>query len=145
MSLVRLDQPDFERFPQFRAALAAAVTAELAAGDALFIPPLWWHHVESLEPFNLLVNYWWHASGGDPLRSDSGFDCLLHAILNLRQLPPATRAAWGALLEHFIVGSEQAVTGHIPPERRGILGPLTEQGERQWRTFLAGRLQRPKN
>jgi hypothetical protein len=145
MSLVRLDRPDFERFPRFHAALAAAVTAELAAGDALFIPPLWWHHVESLEPFNLLVNYWWHAGGGDPLRSDSGFDSLLHAILNLRGLPPATRAAWGALLQHFIVESEQTVTGHIPPQRRGILGPLNENSERQWRTFLAGRLQRPKS
>src|SRR6185437_8584922 len=59
MSLVRLDEPDFERFPRFREALAAAVTAELKAGDAIFIPPLWWHHVESLESFNLLVNYWW--------------------------------------------------------------------------------------
>ena len=144
MSLVRLDQPDFERFPQFRAALAAAVTAELAAGDALFIPPLWWHHVESLEPFNLLVNYWWHANGSDPLRSDSGFDSLLHAILNLRRLPPATRAAWGSLLEHYVTGSEQTVVGHIPPERRGILGSLTAEREQQWRTFLSGRLQRPK-
>jgi len=145
MSLVRLHQPDFERFPRFRTALDAAVTAELSAGDAVFIPPLWWHHVESLEPFNLLVNYWWHAGGGAPLGGDSGFDSLLHAILNLRRLPPATRAAWGTLLEHFIAGSEQDVTGHIPPQRRGILGPLTEQNEQQWRAFLAGRLQRPRN
>jgi hypothetical protein len=144
MSLVRLDQPDFERYPRFREALAAAVTADLTAGDAIFIPPLWWHHVESLEPFNLLVNYWWHAGGSDPLGSDSGFDCLLHAILNLRRLPPATRAAWGALLEHFVAGSDPQVIGHIPPQRQGILGPLTEQSEEQWRAFLAGRLQRPR-
>ncbi len=143
MSLVRLDDPDFERFPRFRNALGAALTAELAAGDAIFIPPLWWHHVESLEPFNLLVNYWWHAAGGDPLGSDSGFDALLHAILNLRRLPPATRAAWGALLEHFVAGNDPQVTGHIPPGRRGILGPLTEESEKKWRAFLAGRLQRP--
>ena len=61
MSLVSLHAPDFARFPRFREALAAAVSAELGPGDAIFIPPLWWHHVESLEPFNLLVNYWWHA------------------------------------------------------------------------------------
>lgn len=144
MSLVRLDQPDFERFPRFREALTAAVTAELAAGDAIFIPPLWWHHVESLEPFNLLVNYWWHAGGGEPLGSDSGFDSLLHAILNLRRLPPATRAAWGALLEHFVAGSDQQVTGHIPAQRQGILGPLTQESEHKWRTYLAARLQRSK-
>ena len=62
MSLVRLHAPDFERFPRFRTALAAAMSAELEPGDAIYIPPLWWHHVESLEPFNLLVNYWWHAA-----------------------------------------------------------------------------------
>src|SRR5579862_7888289 len=63
MSLVQLHAPDFDRFPRFRTALAAALSAELGPGDALFIPALWWHHVESLEPFNLLVNYWWHAGG----------------------------------------------------------------------------------
>ncbi len=64
MSLVQLHAPDFDRFPRFREALDAAVTAELEAGDAIYIPPLWWHHVQSLEPFNLLVNYWWHALPG---------------------------------------------------------------------------------
>jgi hypothetical protein len=145
MSLVRLDEPDFERFPLFREALAAAVTAELTAGDAIFIPPLWWHHVESLESFNLLVNYWWPAGGGDPVASDSGFDALLHAILNLRRLPAPTREAWGALLEHFIRGGDEQVTGHLPPQRHGILGPLTDSDEQKWRAFLASRLQRPKS
>ncbi|MBV9697883.1 MAG: cupin-like domain-containing protein, partial [Gammaproteobacteria bacterium] len=79
MSLVRLHAPDFERFPRFRTALAAARRAELGAGDVMFIPPLWWHHVESLEPLNVLVNYWWHA-GGAPLNANSGYDSLLHAM-----------------------------------------------------------------
>ena len=57
MSLARLHAPDFARFPKFRDALAAAVAADLGPGDAIYIPPTWWHHVESLEPFNLLVNY----------------------------------------------------------------------------------------
>jgi hypothetical protein len=139
MSLVRLDRPDLARFPRFREALAAAVTAELGPGDAIFIPPLWWHHVESLQPFNLLVNYWWHAGGGDPVR-DSGFDSLLHAILNLRALPPATRAAWQALFEHFVFGSEGAVTDHIPSDRHGVLAQLPPADAQRVRSFLAGRL-----
>ena len=61
MSLVSLQSPDFARYPKFRDALAAGETAELGPGDAIYIPPLWWHHVESLESFNVLVNYWWHA------------------------------------------------------------------------------------
>jgi len=79
MSLVQLHAPDFARFPRFREALAQARSAELGPGDAMFIPPLWWHNVESLDPLNVLVNYWWHASGA-PLGSVSGYDSLLHAI-----------------------------------------------------------------
>jgi Cupin-like domain len=139
MSLVRLDRPDLARFPRFREALASAVTAELGPGDALFIPPLWWHHVESLQPFNLLVNYWWHAGGGDSVR-DSGFDSLLHAILNLRGLPPATRAAWSGLFKHYVFGPEGAVTDHIPPDRHGVLARLAPADAERLRAFLAGRL-----
>ena len=32
-----------------------------APGDAIYIPPLWWHHVESLGQFNVLVNYWYRT------------------------------------------------------------------------------------
>src|SRR5258708_27194552 len=97
MSLVSLRNPDFERYPKFREALAAAHAGELGPGDAIFIPPLWWHHVESLEPFNLLVNYWWRAAAGVATATESAFDSLIHTILNLRSLPPATREAWRAL------------------------------------------------
>ena len=59
ISLVEFAKPDFERFPKFRDALGAAQVAELEPGDAIYIPPLWWHHVESLDRCNMLVNYWW--------------------------------------------------------------------------------------
>ncbi|MGO9804140.1 MAG: cupin-like domain-containing protein [Steroidobacteraceae bacterium] len=143
MSLVQLHQPDFERFPRFRAALAAARTAELGPGDALFIPPLWWHHVESLEPLNVLVNYWWHASGA-ALGSDSGYDSLRHAILNIRKLPEPARAAWRALFEHYVFGEPRAATGHIPPHRHGVLGELSPADAERLREQLAQRLKTPK-
>jgi hypothetical protein len=142
MSLVSLRQPDFERFPNFQIALAAAVTAELGAGDAIFIPALWWHHVQSLEPFNVLVNYWWHGLAGDPQFGNPGFDCLLHAILNLRQLPPRTRQAWRALFDHYVFGSQEGVTEHIPPERLGLLGRLSPADLARLRAQLAARLQK---
>jgi hypothetical protein len=94
MSLVRLHAPDLERFPKFREALAAAYTGELAPGDAIYIPPLWWHHVESLEPFNLLVNRWWHVLGGAAVGSASGFDGLVLSIAN-RAPSPRRRARRG--------------------------------------------------
>jgi hypothetical protein len=64
--LVDFKAPDFARFPRFREALAAARIAELDPGDAIYIPPLWWHHVESLAPLNVLVNYWWGAAADAP-------------------------------------------------------------------------------
>jgi hypothetical protein len=131
MSLVSLHDPDFARFPRFRHAMEAAVTAELGPGDAIFIPPLWWHHVESLEPFNLLINYWWHGGGG--------FDSLLAAILNLRPLPDATREAWRALFDHYVFGAQDEVTRHIPPQRRGVLGELSPADAAKVREFLARR------
>jgi len=58
VSMVHVTAPDLDRFPQFEAALEVAQEAELAPGDAIFLPPLWFHHVEALERFNILVNYW---------------------------------------------------------------------------------------
>jgi len=61
ISLVSFRAPDFGRFPRFQEALAAAEVAELEPGDALYIPTLWWHHVESIGVLNAMVNYWWSA------------------------------------------------------------------------------------
>jgi Cupin-like domain len=142
MSLVTLRHPDFERYPKFREALAAAQTAELAPGDAIFIPPLWWHHVESLEPFNVLVNYWWHDVVGDGAFADSAFDALLHGMLSIRALPPATRRAWRAFFEQYVFGDEAGALEHIPPDRRGILGQLSSEQRAGLRAHLAKRLAR---
>jgi hypothetical protein len=142
MSLVSLRNPDFERYPKFRDALRQAQTAELAAGDAIFIPPLWWHHVESLEPFNVLVNYWWHDSLGAESQADSAFDALLHGILSIRALPPETRRAWAAFFEQYVFGPSLKSTGHIPPERHGILGALSPEQRVALRAHLAGKLKR---
>jgi hypothetical protein len=62
VSMVHVTSPDLNRFPRFEAALEAGEEAELLPGDAIFIPKDWFHHVQALEPFNMLVNYWWDAS-----------------------------------------------------------------------------------
>ena len=61
VSLVHVTAPDFERFPLYANALLSAQGAELLPGDAIFIPRDWFHHVEALDLFNVLVNYWWDA------------------------------------------------------------------------------------
>ena len=140
MSLVQLHAPDYARFPKFRAAQAAAMSSELEAGDAIYIPPLWWHNVESLSPFNALVNYWWHERSGEPSGSDSAFDSLLHAMLNIRHLAPATRQAWRALFDHNVFGPQEEVTAHIPPGRHGVLGDMTSADAAALRAQLADKL-----
>ncbi len=127
MSLVPLHAPDLDRYPRFREAWAAAMSAELGAGDAIYIPPLWWHHVESLDKMNALVNYWWHGQAGEAAGSTSSFLSLLHAVLSVRQLAPETREAWRALFEHYVFGPQPDVTAHIPRERRGVLGELSNE------------------
>ena len=84
---------------------AHAFSAELGPGDAIFIPPLWWHHVQSLELCNILVNYWWGASHAD----NAGLDCLTHALITLRQLPASQRAAWAATVRLLRVRRQRAV------------------------------------
>jgi hypothetical protein len=141
MSLVSLHAPDLVRFPRFKEAVAVAVTAELGPGDAIFIPPLWWHHVESLEPFNLLVNYWWRAAGSAATATESAFDSLIHTILNLRSLPPATREAWRALFDHYVFGAQAGAVEHIPAHRHGILGNVSAADVARLRAYLAEHLQ----
>ena len=138
MSLVSLRRPDFDRFPKFRLALKAAQTVDLTPGDGLFIPPLWWHHVESQDSFNVLVNYWWHEELGDGSRADSAFEALLHGILAIRSLPAETRAAWRAFFEQYVF--DAAPPGHIPPERLGLLGKLQSSERAILRQHLKERL-----
>lgn len=124
IGMARLDRPDDPRYPRLKDALAAAQVAELHPGDAIYIPPMWWHHVESLEQINALVNYWWKPvpAGGDAPATALG--CLMHCILVFRALPPAELAAWKGLLDHYVFGDDDPAA-HIPAERRGILGALT--------------------
>ena len=143
MSLAPLAAPDFERFPRTREALAAAQVADLGPGDAIFIPTLWWHHVESLDrTLNVLVNYWWHGALGTVERTPSGMEALLHALLNIRPMPAELRSGWASLFDHYIFGAGEETFSHIPEHRRGVLSALSPEASKRMRDFLAQRLQR---
>jgi hypothetical protein len=57
VSQVELDNVDHERFPLFQE--AEGWHCVLEPGDLLYMPPLWWHHVRSLD-MSVSVNYWWN-------------------------------------------------------------------------------------
>ncbi len=141
ISMVAFDKPDFERFPRFREALAAAQVAELLPGDAIYIPTLWWHHVESLMQLNILINYWWKGAPGSASKPDSAFDCLLHCLLNMNTLPPEQRQAWRAIFDHYIFDTQNDPAAHIAAHRRGVLGKVTPALEQEIKAWLVSRIQ----
>ena len=139
ISLVDFSQPDFERHPQFAEAVKHARVALMQPGDAIFIPGMWWHHVESLASFNMLVNYWWTRR---PAYMGSPSDALLHAMLALRDLPARQRDAWQGLFNHYVFDADEAVYEHIPKSGRGCLAPLDEAAAKRLRAELLNRLNR---
>ncbi len=139
ISMVDFHAPDWQRFPRFRQALDHALVADMEPGDALFIPSMWWHHVEALDSFNVLVNYWWRQA---PDWMDTPTNALMLALLTLRELPPEQRAAWHGIFRHYIFEPDPGSLEHIPPQSRYALAPLDEDGARTLRGQLLKRINR---
>lgn len=139
VSMVDFRKPDFSAHPRFREALRHAQVANLEPGDAVFVPSLWWHHVEGTAPFNILVNYWWSDA---PQFLGKPEDALFHAILALRDLPETDKSQWRALFDHYVFGNGADLTDHLPENARGILAPLTSETAGQIRARLLRSLSR---
>jgi Cupin-like domain len=139
VSMVDLRNPDFVAHPRFRDALSEAQVAELEPGDAVFVPSLWWHHVEGLAPFNVLINYWWRNA---PAFLGKPEDALFHAMLAIRDLPDADKNQWRALFDHYVFTNGADVTDHLPTQARGILAPLSAETAGQIRARLLRGLSR---
>lgn len=137
VSMVHLTDPDLERFPRFARALDAAVFTELEPGDAVYIPYQWYHHVESLEPVNVLVNYWWDAA---PAGIGSPWDAMMHGMMSLRTLPADQRRAWKAMFDHYVFQTGGDPGEHLPEDQRGILSPPSGQSIAQMRRALLDKL-----
>jgi len=120
ISMVNFRDPDDEKHPRFRQAMDAALVADLLPGDALFIPPLWWHHVQSNGILNMMVNYWWKNEQPAP---DAGttFEALVATLQSMKHQPPELRAAWGAIFQHYVFDPAQDPAAHIPENKQGVL------------------------
>ena len=139
VSMVDFAHPDLTAHPRFADAMAYAQSATLEPGDAIFIPGNWWHHIEGLDPFNILVNYWWRDT---PRHRGQPQDALTHAIMAIRDLPANERAHWREMFAHYVFEADDAVTGHIPEDARGILGPMTRENSGKVRSYLLKALNR---
>ncbi|MDQ6646178.1 MAG: cupin-like domain-containing protein [Pseudomonadota bacterium] len=139
VSMVDFANPDFQRYPRFREALATAQSVELAPGDAVFIPSLWWHHVEGLDPFNVLLNYWWSSA---PDYVPAPLSALYHALWTIRDRPEREKRAWREIFDYYVFGPAERAGEHLPEAARDVLGPMDEMRMRQLRAMLIERLNR---
>jgi hypothetical protein len=122
-SFVRLLAPDLERFPRFPQALRDAQVAEVGPGEALCIPPFWWHHVESIG-LNMMVNTW---------GLNLPIDALLHAERNLvtamklfRALPAPAREEARARYRQRAFGQDEDVPSSSSPASARIEAHLRD-------------------
>jgi hypothetical protein len=124
ISLVDVDSPDLERFPDFAKALDEAQTAELGPGDALYMPSLWWHAVASLDELAAMINFWWRDAE-PPLLTP--LNALYHSVITMKNLPPRELDAWRALFDHYVFAQNGDPAAHLPENARGILGRRTPE------------------
>jgi hypothetical protein len=139
ISMVDFEQPDLTRYPKFANVVEHKLVADMQAGDALFIPSLWWHQVEALSAFNVLVNYWWESVS--PIRGQAS-DVLTHAIMSLRDLPQHQKDAWKAIFDYYVFNDAETPRAHLPQHAHGELGDINDNRARRIRAKLINKLNR---
>ncbi|WP_133470351.1 cupin-like domain-containing protein [Paraglaciecola marina] len=124
ISMVDFADPDFEKYPKFKTALKASIVADLDPGDALFLPGMWWHHVEAFQSLNVLMTHWWRP---EPLIGGRPMDALQLAIMSVRDLPKEQREAWKNQFNYYVFEHDKHNHVHIPEDAQGMLHtPITE-------------------
>ena len=139
VSMPAHDAPDLERYPRFREALAHAQVAEVEAGDGIYIPYLWWHGVQSLDRFNVLVNYWWYS---DAVAAAHPYGALLRASYELfRNMPQHHRDAWRHMYDHWVFGADGDPMAHLPSAQRSAPAPIDPEAIVTFKRLLGELLQ----
>ena len=137
VSMVDMKNPDYKSYPKYKEAVKAAFQATLEPGDGIFIPALWWHGVESLETFNILVNYWW---GGNMQGDLSPNDSLLHSMMSIANLDQNKREAWQHFFNYYVFKTKDNPSDHLPSKLRDIVTELSPEQQLKVRNFLAEKL-----
>lgn len=139
ITMVDFDNPDFEKYPRYKDAIDHGQIAELEAGDAIFIPCMWWHQVQALSPFNVLINYWWNSF---PKIRGQAMNALNLAIMSIRDRPEQEKQAWKHLFDYYVFGDNRRAGEHLPESARNLLGDINDDIARQMRAQLLQKLNR---
>jgi len=137
VSLAASAPADETKYPLFSKVRDQALRADLTPGDAIYIPKLWWHQIESTASFNGLVNYWWDAFVVGP---DAPYTALLLSMIAVAERPPRERQAWKAFFDHYVFRSNGHPLAHLPAEQHGMLGPLKPDNYAKIRAIVMHRL-----
>ena len=139
VSMFDPNAPDFEAFPKAKEALGHAQVAEIEPGDLLVYPAMWWHQVEALDEFNVMINYWWNLV---PDHLDDPMVAMLHGMLSLRDRPDYEKKAWRELFDFYVFGDANEPRAHLPAHIHGALGHMDEQTARRLRLQLIKKINR---
>ena len=133
ISTVHLHDPDFDRFPRFRDALDAAMTAVLEPGDVLYLPSMWFHNVESLDSLGVLVNFWWRDAA---VHMFTPMFTMLHAMLSIKGLPDYEKDCWQRMFEQYVFETNGDPMAHLPEHAKGFFGEMTPEKAARLRLYL---------
>ncbi|MFL6734586.1 MAG: cupin-like domain-containing protein [Sphingomicrobium sp.] len=134
ISMVDVNDPDFETYPRFAEALAHAQVAELEAGDAIFIPYMWWHGVEALERFNVLVNYWWDEHSSPELVPPRV--AMMIARLAFKDMSEEQLGRWRTMFDRYIFNPADDAMEHLPDHAKGLFGKMSGADVKKMRQVL---------
>lgn len=141
VSMASLVNPDFDKFPLLRNALDNALVADMESGDGLFIPTLWWHHVEALGEINALINYWCGGSIGGDMAPPYPHAAMLMSMLAMKKLSPAEKKSWKEIFDYYVFQESDEMAGHLPQDKRGIMGEINEKAMERLKKWLISQLQ----
>ncbi len=111
-SLVNVKKPDHDTFPRLRSALSRARVVTLEPGDVLYLPPFWWHHVESFG-LNIGINCWFRDELGENV-----YDPSRELMLALRHAPLEERETMWSTFSATMTGHDGAAPPAGTPHRK---------------------------
>lgn len=101
------------------AALERSLLVDLKPGDALFVPVYWWHSFVARERFGFVAHLW---SDLDARRMKGAMGAFWMGLLALRELPPAHRAHFERLFDHFVFEKNGPPMPHLAEAEQGLVG-----------------------
>lgn len=141
VSMASLVHPDFEKYPRLKIALKHAQVADMEPGDGLYIPTLWWHHVQALSDINLLVNYWSGGSAGGNCAPPHAYAAMLMSILAMNNASPAVRQSWKAMFDYYVFKQSGELAEYLPDNKRGIMAGIDTASAERLKKWLISQLQ----